>query len=88
MPTSDLCLFVVRMRATFKHRADWAQKLALLENELKIRLDVHEAAIVDVLQRIMRILDPPPGPPEPPRPQIGFHVKEDIIPYRVKRRQK
>ena len=36
------------------------------------RLDVHEAAIVKVLQEIMQILDPPPAPPSPPRPQIGF----------------
>ncbi|HTL57612.1 MAG TPA: hypothetical protein VL361_18140 [Candidatus Limnocylindrales bacterium] len=60
------------------------QKLALLENELKIRLNIHEAAIVDVLQRIMRILDPPPGLPEPPKPEIGFHIKEHAMPYRVK----
>jgi hypothetical protein len=86
----QMSLFVVRafvrMRAAFKESADWAPKLSLLENELKIRLNIHEAAIVDVLQRIMRILDPPPGPPEPPQPEIGFHVKEDAVPYRVKRR--
>jgi len=74
----------VRMRAAFKDSADMTQKLALLENELKIRLNIHEAAIVDVLQRIMRILDPPLGLPEPPKPKIGFHVKEDAMPYRVK----
>jgi hypothetical protein len=34
------------------------------------------AAIVDVLQRIMRLLDPPPEP-EPPRRQIGFHARPD-----------
>ena len=58
----------------------------LLEQELKIRLNIHEVAIVDVLQRIMKILDPPPPPPEPPPSEIGFHVKEDAVPYRVKRR--
>ena len=35
-----------------------------------------------VLQRIMRILDPPPGP----RPEIGFHVKAEAVPYRTKRK--
>jgi hypothetical protein len=34
----------------------------------------------------MKILDPPPPPPEPPIPEIGFHVKEDTAPYRIKRR--
>ena len=38
-----------------------------------------EAAIVDVLQRIMRLLDPPPEP-EPPRRQIGFHARPDDEP--------
>jgi len=61
-------------------------KLAAVEAELKSRLDVHEVAIVEVLQRLMKILDPPPPPPEPPAPQIGFHVKEDAVPYRVKRK--
>jgi hypothetical protein len=59
-----------------------ALKLAALEQELKARLDVHEVAIVDFLQCVMKILDPPPPPPEPPPPEIGFHVKEDAVPYR------
>ena len=74
------------MRSAFKDSRDWAQKLALLEQELKIRLNVHEAAIVDVLQRIMKILDPLPPPPEPPPPEIGFHVREDAVRYRIRRK--
>jgi hypothetical protein len=86
----DMSVFVVRafvkMRSAFAGTRELARKLALLEQELKIRLNIHEAAIVDVLQRIMRILDPPPPPPEPPPPEIGFHVKEDAVPYRTKRK--
>ncbi len=86
----QMSVFVVRafikMRSAFKDSRELAQKLALLEQELKIRLNIHEAAIVDVLQRIMKILDPPPAPPEPPPPEIGFHVREDALPYRVKRK--
>jgi hypothetical protein len=89
----QMSIFVVRafakMRSAFGDSRELARKLALLEEELKTRLNVHEAAIVDILQRVMRILDPPPEPPEPlgpPPPEIGFHVKEDSIPYRVKRR--
>jgi len=57
----------VRMRAAFKDSWELAQKLALLEQELKTRLDIHEAAIVDVLQRIIKVLDPPPPPPRAAR---------------------
>jgi hypothetical protein len=35
------------------------------------RLDVHEAVIVTILQRVMDIIDPPITP-EPPKPRIGF----------------
>jgi ORF6N domain len=86
----DMSVFVVRafvkMRSAFGDTRQLPQKLALLEQELTSRLDVHEAAIVDVLQRIMKSLDPPPPPPEPPPLEIGFHVKEDAVPYRIKRR--
>jgi len=85
---TQMSVFVVRafvkMRSAFGDSRELARKLALLEQELKIRLNIHEAAIVDVLQRIMKILDPPPPPPEPPTPEIGFHVKEDSLPYRIK----
>ena len=76
----------VKMRSILTDTRELARKLAALESELKSRLDVHEAAIVDVLQRIMRILDPPAPPPVPPKPEIGFHIKEDAIPYRIKRK--
>jgi hypothetical protein len=88
----QMSVFVVRafvsMRSALGGNREMARKFALLEQELKIRLNIHESAIVDVLQRIMRILDPPPPPPEPPPPEIGFHVKEDAIPYRIRKRRK
>lgn len=88
----DMSVFVVRafvkMRSAFTDTRELARKLASLESELKSRLDTHETAIVEVLQRIMKTLDPPPPPPEPPAPEIGFHVKEDAVPYRTKRRMK
>jgi hypothetical protein len=87
---TQMSVFVVRafvkMRSAFKDSRQLAEKLALLEQELKIRLSIHEAAIVDVLQRIMRVLDPPPPPPEPPPPEIGFHVREGAVPYRIRRK--
>ena len=77
---------LVKMRVMLGNNHEVARKLAALESELKSRLDVHEVAIVDVLQRIMKVLDPPPAPPDPPSPEIGFHIKEDATPYRIRKK--
>jgi len=66
----------VKMRSAFSDSRQLARKLAQLEKELKSRLDLHETAIVEVLQRLMDILDPPPEP-EPKRRQIGFRAAGD-----------
>jgi phage regulator Rha-like protein len=72
----QMSVFVVRaflkMRALLGDKRDLAQKLAALEKELKNRLDVHEAVIVTILQRVMDIIDPPALPSPPPKPRIGF----------------
>ena len=65
----QMSVFVVR--AFLKMRSllvtnELAKQLDALEKELKQRLDVHEAAIVTILQRIMDIIDPPALPPAPP----------------------
>ena len=59
--------------------------LAALEKELKDRLNVHEAAIVTILQRVMDIIDPP-ALPEPPKKDIGFRTKEGKTRYVVRRK--
>jgi hypothetical protein len=73
-----MSVFVVRafvkMRDLLGGTKELARQLADLEKKLTARLDVHESVIVDVLRRVMEILDPPPPPPEPPRRRIGFHV--------------
>ena len=67
----QMSVFVVRaflkMRALLGDKRDLAQKLASLEKELKKRLDVHEAVIVTILQRVMDIIDPPALPAPPPQ---------------------
>lgn len=72
----QMSVFVVRaflkMRALLGDKRELAQKLASLEKELKKRLDVHEAVIVTILQRVMDIIEPPALPPPPPKPRIGF----------------
>jgi ORF6N domain len=74
-----MSVFVVRafvkMRELLGGTKELARQLADLEKKLTERLDVHESVIVDVLRRVMDVLDPPPPPPGPPRKQIGFHVR-------------
>jgi ORF6N domain len=72
----QMSIFVVRafakMREALRGTPELARKLAALEKKLTERLDVHEAAIVEVLREVMQILNPP-SEPEPPRRRIGFH---------------
>ena len=65
----------VRMRSTLMDSSGMARKLAALELELRKRLDIHETAIVDILRRVMDILDPLPLPVPKKRP-IGFRLGE------------
>jgi len=70
-------VFVVRaflqMRDLLGGTKELARQLADLEKKLTARLDGHEVAIVELLRRVMDLLDPPPLP-QPPRREIGFHV--------------
>ena len=85
----QMSVFVVRafvkMRGLLADSRELARKLAALEKELKGRLDVHEAVIVTILQRVMDIIDPP-ALPEPPKKDIGFHLKESSGRYAVRRK--
>jgi phage regulator Rha-like protein len=87
----EMSVFVVRaftkMRAALSDTRELARKLATLECEVKSRLDSHDAAIVEVMQRILDLIDPPehPAPPPPPR-KIGFSVKESPAKYAARRR--
>ncbi len=73
-----MSVFVVRafvqMRELLSGTKELAKQLAALEKKLTARLDGHEVAIIEVLRRVMDILDPPLPPPEPSRREIGFHV--------------
>lgn len=76
-PAIQMSVFVVRafvkMRSSLAGTNELSQKLAALEDELTLRLDSHESAIIDVLQRIMSLLNPPPLPELPAR-EMGFHT--------------
>jgi len=87
----QMSVFVVRafisMRRMLVDQRDLARKLAELERKLTTRLNVHETAITEVLQQIMRLLNPPeePEPPPTPRKRIGFAAQEKSIKYSVQR---
>ena len=69
------------MRDLLGSTKELAKQLAALEKKLTARLDGHESAIVEVLQRLMNILDPSAAPePENLKRQIGFHTERDEKP--------
>ena len=86
-----MSVFVVRafvqMRDLLGSTKELAKQLAALEKKLTSRLDGHEAAIIQVLRRVMDILDPPPPPPEPTRRRIGFHVEPEEKPVAKARKK-
>jgi len=75
----QMSIFVVRafakMRESLRGTPELTRKLAALEKKLTDRLNIHEAATVEVLREVMQILNPAPEP-EPPRRRIGFHFSE------------
>jgi hypothetical protein len=88
-----MSVFVVRafvkMRELLGGTKELAKQLADLEKKLTARLDGHEVAIIEVLWRVMDILDPPPPPPEPQQPKrrIGFHVEPEEKPVAKARKK-
>jgi len=77
----------VRMRELLGGTKELARQLAELERKLTARIDGHETAIIEVLRRVMDVLDPGPPPPEPPRRQIGFHVGRKLKRSSSRRKQ-
>jgi hypothetical protein len=80
-----VAMSVYVIRAFVKMREHLAANAAILKRvaEIDKTLLLHDAALRDVYQKLRPLLEPPPVPP---KPQIGFHVKEDAVPYRVKRK--
>ena len=70
----------VRLREALSLHKELAHKLA----ELEKKIEGHDTAIHSLFEAIRKLMaPPPPGPPK----QIGFHIKEDAVPYRVKRKR-
>lgn len=73
----------VRMRQFMSDNRELAKKLAQLEKMLTARLDIHEKAIFQTLEQLMRLLNPETENPKPEEPQkrIGFTAKEKRAAY-------
>ena len=54
--------------------------------ELEKRLDAHDESIAALFEAIRRLLEPPAG--DAPKREIGFHLREQAPPYRVKVRRR
>ena len=80
-----MSLYIVR--AFVKMREELAANAAILKRlaEIDKTLLTHDLALRDIYQKLRPLLEPTPPAP---KPAIGFHVKEDGIPYRTKPRQK
>jgi hypothetical protein len=68
----------VRLRETLSLHKELAHKLADLERKIENH-DENIRSLFDAIRQLM-------APPESPRREIGFHVKEGSVPYRVKRK--
>ena len=68
----------VRLRETLALHKELAHKLA----ELERKIEGHDTSIRTLFNAIRELATPPAKP----RGEIGFHIKEDSVPYRVKRK--
>jgi hypothetical protein len=80
-----VAMSVYVIRAFVRMREDLAANAAILKRlaEIDKTLLLHDGALRDIYQKLRPLLEPPPAPP---KPEIGFHVKEDSVPYRVRRK--
>ena len=79
-----VAMSVYVIRAFVKMREDLVANAAILKRlaEIDKSLLTHDAALRDIYQKLPPLLAPPPAPP---RKEIGFHIKEDAVPYRVRK---
>ena len=82
-----VAMSVYVIRAFVRMREELAANAAILKRlaEIDKTLLLHDTALRDIYQKLRPLLEPPPPPP---KPEIGFHVKEDALPYRTKLRRK
>jgi hypothetical protein len=69
----------VQLRQLLGDHVELARKLT----ELEQRLEGHDTAIHSLFAAIRQLMAPPD--PKSPHREIGFHAKEDALPYRTRR---
>lgn len=69
----------VQLRQILGSHAELARKLS----ELERRIEGHDEGIRSIFEAIRQIMAPPAA--DQPSREIGFHVKEEAPPYRVRR---
>jgi hypothetical protein len=80
-----VAMSVYVIRAFVKMREEVAANAVIIRRlaEIDETLLVHDVTLREILQKLRPLLEPPP---QPPKPEIGFHVKEDAVPYRVRKK--
>src|ERR1035437_3615042 len=80
-----VAMSVYVIRAFVKMREEAAANAAILRRlaEIDKTLLIHDTALREIVQKLRPLLKPPP---QPPKPEIGFHVKEDAVRYRVRKK--
>jgi hypothetical protein len=80
-----MSLYIIR--AFVKIREDTAANAAILKRlaEIDKTVLIHDTTLCEIVQKLRPLLEPPP---QPPKPEIGFHIKEDAVPYRVTKRNR
>jgi len=76
---------IIRAFVQLRHILSTHTELARKLSELEQRIEGHDTAIRSLFEAIRQLMAPPA--PEP-KPEIGFHVREEPIPYRAKTNRK
>jgi hypothetical protein len=80
-----VAMSVYVIRAFVKLREHLAANAVILKRlaEIDKTLLLHDAALGEIYQKLRPLLE---SPADPPKPEIGFHVKEEAVPYRIRRK--
>lgn len=80
-----VAMSVYVIRAFVKMREDQVANAAILKRlaEIDKTLLIHDVALREIWEKLRPLLAPQPPPP---KPEIGFHVKEEPMPYRARRK--
>jgi len=79
----DASVRVVRAFVYLREQLLANRELARKFAELEKRLDAQDESIAGLFEAIRRLLEPPATQEEPKR-EIGFHLREEATPYRVR----